>query len=228
MEKIFADIDIEWKPLSNDHEKLESFFIKILDSFLKDEEIHSSYLISGVFGQGKTTFLYHICKKSVEKGMLPIFVIARDIFEIINANDYGEVKIEIDKIVTNLKNFLQAKDFPKYQEYIKSMSSESQEKLLDFYKKNYDNISHFDKVIFIVDELEDVYKKLKEKAGSDPLRTWLEGKSYLKILALTPSGIHDLGGADESRLIKWNIPPVSIEYIRETTGFSTGKANALW
>jgi hypothetical protein len=228
MQKIFADIDIEWKPLSDDHKNLESYFMNVLDSFLKGNDVHPSYLISGVFGQGKTTFLYYILKKSIEKGMLPIFVIARDLFEKINATDYGEVKERIDELIENLKNTFIKKDFSQYKQYIMSMPSESQEKLVDFYKKNYDGISHFNRVILIVDELEDVYKKIKEKAGSDPLRTWLEGKSYLKILALTPSGIYDLGGADESRVIKWNIPPVSIEYVRETSGLSTGKSNALW
>jgi len=228
MQKIFADIDIEWKPLSDDHKNLESYFMNVLDSFLKGNDVHPSYLISGVFGQGKTTFLYYILKKSIEKGMLPIFVIARDLFEKINATDYGEVKERIDELIENLKNTFIKKDFSQYKQYIMSMPSESQEKLVDFYKKNYDRISCFNKVILMVDELEDVYKKTKEKAGSDPLRTWLEGKSYLKILALTPSGIYDLGGADESRFIKWNIPQVSIEYIREKIGLSTGKSNALW
>lgn len=228
MKKIFADIGGEWKPLSKGHEKLELYFMNVIDSFLKGDDIHPSYLISGVFGQGKSTFLYHLCRKSVEKGMLPIFVIACDLFEKINAKDYGEVRVKIDEIVRDMKDAFKNENFPQYKQYIRSMPPEYQEKLVDFYKENCNRISYLDKAILIVDEVEDVYKRIKEKAGSDPLRTWLEGKLYLKILALTPSGIYDLGGADESRLIKWIIPPVSIEYVRETTGLSTGKANALW
>lgn len=228
MEKIFADIDQEWKPLSSEHKKLESCFMNVLDSFLKGDEIHPSYLILGVFGQGKTAFLYHILQESVEKGMLPIFVIACDVFEKIDATDYGKVKEKTDEIIENLRDTINKEDFSQYKQYIKSLPSESQGKLEDFYRENLNRISHSDKVILIVDELEDVYKKIKEKVGSDPLRTWLEGKSYLKILSLTPSGVYDLGGADESRVIKWHIPPVSIEYVRETSGLTTGKSNALW
>jgi len=104
----------------------------------------------------------------------------------------------------------------------------SRKKLLDYYHTNLDKIKHFDKVILLIDELEDAYSVLKKKAGSDPLRTWLEDRYYLKILALTPTGIYDLGGADESRLIKEPIPAISIEYLRGKFKLEAGKANALW
>ncbi|MGB9856395.1 MAG: hypothetical protein ACPLKS_07670, partial [Caldisericum exile] len=210
------------------HEKLESYFKDILDAFFRGDDIHPSYLITGVFGQGKTTFLYHILRESIEKGILPIFVIARDISEKIETRDYGEVRKRINEITEKLKSDFQKGDFIQYGQYIMSLPERSQKELIEFYQRNLDKISHSDKVILLIDELEDVYKKIKEKAGSDPLRTWLEDKSYLKILSLTPSGIYDLGGADESRLIKWNIPPVSIEYVRKNIELSTGKANALW
>jgi len=227
-DKIFADINQEWEKLSEDHEKMESYFKEVLSAFLKGNDVHPSYLITGVFGQGKTSFLYHILRESVNIGILPIFVIARDLFKKIEAKDYGEVKEEINRIVEELKASIQNGDFSQYRQFIISLPSESQEELIKFYQKNLDKISQFDKLVLLVDELEDIYKKIKEKAGSDPFRTWLEDKSYLKILSLTPSGIYDLGGADESRLIKWNVPPVSIEYIRKHIELSTGKANALW
>ena len=227
MEKIFADVNQKWEPLSTDHEKLESYFFEtVLDTFLRGDDIHPSYLITGVFGQGKTSFLYHVLRKSIEKGILGIFVIAGDIK--IEAKDYGEVKERINEIVENLKIDFQKNEFSQYRQYITSLSQKSQDELIKLYKTDLDEISHSDKVILLVDELEDIYKKIKEKAGSDPFRAWLEDKSYLKILSLTPSGIYDLGGADESRLIKWNIPPVSIEYIRKNIELSTGRANALW
>jgi len=228
-DKIFADINQEWETLSDDHKEMESYFKeKVLNPFLKGNDVHPSYLIIGVFGQGKTSFLYHILRESVNIGILPIFVIARDLFEKIEARDYGEVKEEINRVVEELKTNIQNGNFSQYKQFIISLPSESQEELIKFYQGNLDKISQFDKLVLLVDELEDVYKRVKEKAGSDPLRTWLEDKSYLKILSLTPSGIYDLGGADESRLIKWNIPPISIEYIRKHMGLLIGKANALW
>lgn len=227
-EKIFADINQKWEALSTDHEKMELYFKNVLDAFLEGDDVHPSYLITGVFGQGKTAFLYHILRKSVERSILPVFVIARDLFEKIEANDYGEVREEINRIVEELKTDIQKGEFSQYKQFIMSLPSKSQEKLIEFYQENLDKISESDKLMLLVDELEDVYKRIKEKAGLDPLRTWLEDKSYLKILSLTPSGIYDLGGADESRLIKWNIPPVSIEYIRNKMGLPAGKANALW
>jgi len=227
-EKIFADINQKWEALSTDHEKMELYFKNVLDDFLKGDDVHPSYLITGVFGQGKTAFLYHILRESVERSILPVFVIARDLFEKIEANDYGEVKEEINRIVEELKTDIQNGEFSQYKQFIMSLPSKSQKKLIEFYQENLDKISESDKLILLVDELEDVYKRIKEKSGLDPLRTWLEDKTYLKILSLTPSGIYDLGGADESRLIKWNIPPVSIEYIRNEIGLPAGKANALW
>lgn len=227
-DKIFADINQEWEKLSEDHEKMESYFKEVLNAFLKGNDVHPSYLITGVFGQGKTSFLYHILRESVNIGILPIFVIARDLFEKVEARDYGEVKEEINRIVEELKTSIQSGNFSQYKQFITSLPSKSREELIKFYQKNLDKISQFEKLVVLIDELEGVYKKLKEKAGVDPLRTWLEDRSYLKILSLTPSGIYDLGGADESRLIKWNIPSISIEYIRKHMGFSIGKANALW
>ena len=228
-EKIFADINQKWEALSTDHEKMESYFKKeVLNTFLTSKDIHPSYLITGVFGQGKTAFLYHLLRESIAMGILPIFVIARDLFEKVEARDYGEVKEEINRIVEELKTNIQSGNFSQYKQFITSLPSKSREELIKFYQKNLDKISQFEKLVVLIDELEGVYKKLKEKAGVDPLRTWLEDRSYLKILSLTPSGIYDLGGADESRLIKWNIPSISIEYIRKHMGFSIGKANALW
>jgi len=228
-ENIFADINQEWIALSPDHEEMEFYFRRILEKFSRGEDVHPSYLLIGVFGQGKTAFLYHILKKSIEFNILPIFVIARDLFEKIEAKDYGEVKEKINEVVEELKtNITQKGDFSQYKQFIMSLPKKSQEELIKFYQRNLDKVSKADKFILLVDELEDIYNKLKEKAGLDPLRTWLEDKSYLKILSLTPSGIYDLGGADESRLIKWHIPPVSIEYIRNKLGLSPGKANALW
>ncbi len=226
MEKIFADVNQKWESLSTDHEELVLYFETVLDDFLGRDEVHPSYLITGVFGQGKTSFLYHVLRKSIEKGILGIFVVARDMK--IEAKDYGEVKEKINEIVKNLKTDFQKDDFSQYRQYITSLSQKSQDELIKLYKTNLDKISRSDKVILLVDELEDIYKKIKEKAGSDPFRAWLEDKSYLKILSLTPSGIYDLGGADESRLIKRNIPRVSIEYIRKNIELSTGRANALW
>ena len=228
MERIFADIDETWEPLSKEHEQLEKKFLLILNDFLAGKEKHPSYLITGVFGQGKTVFLYHLLKKCIEKGMLPIFVIAVDLFENIDVKNYGEVKEKINKVIECLKQCFKSRSLSEYEKYIKSMPDSSKKKLLEYYNRNLDKIRYFDKVVLLIDELEDAYRILEKKAGADPLRTWLEDRTYLKILALTPTGIYDLGGADESRLIKETIPAVSIEYIREKFQLNAGKANALW
>lgn len=228
MEKIFADIDEKWENLSSEHERLEKTFLDILQKYLRgDDLLGYSYLITGVFGRGKTTFLYHILKKSIDMGMLPIYVIAIDLFNYIEAEDYSAVRNAINTVIEKLKNSFKNKDLSFYENFIKAMPENSRKKLLEYYKTNIDKIKHFDKIILLIDELEDAYPKLKMKAGGDPLRTWLE-ENYLKILALTPTGIYDLGGADESRLIKFPIPAVDIEYLRNKFDLDAGKANILW
>jgi len=228
MKRIFADINQKWELLSDDHEKLVSHFNNILESFLQGEEIHPSYLITGVFGAGKTMFMIEIFKTCVNKGLFPIYVLAEDIFTKITGTTLSSVKSEINKFVKSAVEAFNNRNFEQIKGLINTEEGELKNDLIDLLSQNCDKMSHPSKVVLLVDELEDKYKLIKDKVGPDPLRVWLEDRSYLKILSLTPSGIYDLGGADDSRLVKWGIPPVSIEYLRGKIELSTGKANALW
>jgi DNA replication protein DnaC len=133
MERIFADINQKWEPLSDGHEKLVSNLNNILETFLQGEEIHPSYLITGVFGAGKTLFLYHILKESLNKGMLPIFVLAGDLFERISAKNDGEVMEELNRVVEGLKDAFRERNFSLITLYVKSMPSDQREKLINYY-----------------------------------------------------------------------------------------------
>ena len=229
MKRIVADVKQDWESLSDDHEKLTNHVGEILDKYVMGEEADLSFLITGVFGIGKTLLMIHIFKECLNKGLLPLYVLAEDIFGTIAEGRPGDLKRKTNNFVSSFVECFKDEDYEEIRTLIRAEKGELKNDLLNILEHNQGKVKHAGKVVLLVDELEDEYKSIKEKIGTDPLRLLLQDKSYLKFLSLTPSGVYGLGGADESRLQKLNIPPVSIEYIRtKIEDISVGKANALW
>ena len=242
MNNIVAYINQEWINLSNEHGEIQKEVDdNILRNYLDGKDIHPSYLITGVFGAGKSTLMVYVFKKSLDMGVLPIYILAEDISKLIDEHQIeGHEKLAgfINKYVKDIKNAFKNKDFESIEEkllYIsgKDSGADKSGKIIkseayEYLKENYDKVKNPDKIVLLVDELEDTYKDIKSKIGSDPLRTFLEDKSFLKFFAMTPSGIHDLGGADETRFIIKIIPSLDIEYLRKKYDLSAEKCNALW
>lgn len=73
MGRIVADISQNWESLSAGHERLTKRIDKLLNDYLTGQESEGmSFLITGVYGAGKTLLMIHIFKESVRKGLLPL------------------------------------------------------------------------------------------------------------------------------------------------------------
>ena len=97
MLRIVADVNQEWEILSDEHERLNNTISNILDSYRDGTLQHHSYAIIGVFGSGKTQLMIHIFKKALEKGLLPIYLLAEDIFK-----DFEGTPAELNEYVSQL------------------------------------------------------------------------------------------------------------------------------
>ncbi|EHP89538.1 hypothetical protein [Methanotorris formicicus] len=231
MDSIVAYMNQEWEYLSKEHEKIQRDVDNILKDYSKSKDIHPSYLITGVYGAGKSTLMVHIFKKNLDMGMLPLYILAEDILNLIGENQIeGHEKLAefLNKYVENIKNAFKNKDFELIKNLLYVSGENIKSEAYEYLKENYEKVKNPEKIVLLIDELEDNYKKIKNKIGHDPLRTFLEDKSFLKFFAMTPSGIHDLGGADASRFKNIPIPSVDIEYIKEKYNLPAGKRNALW
>lgn len=233
---IVPDVKQDWENLSDDHERLANRIDKILYKYSNNEDF-DPYVIIGTFGAGKTQLMVHIFKKSIKKGLLPIYLLAEDLFTKKASNNGKKIiegtpedlKEHVNTITSKIGKCFEDKNYEQMSTIINAGEGDLKNDLLNLLQ-NEEEIKN-SKLVLLVDELEGQYKFLKNSIKTNdnsPLREWLDNRSYIKFLSLAPSGVYELGLADESHLVKVIIPPVDIRYIRNKYNLSAGKANALW
>ena len=229
MQRIIADYDIPWTDLSEEHKNMRERVCKLLDRFYNNEKVDPSYLVSGIYGSGKTMFLLLVVKESVKRGIVPIYILADDIIENCSGKTYQELKSSIDEYISAIYSATIAGSDKELQKLIKINGSGFKETIYNKVKDALKKDNSKQKYVVLVDEMEDSYNTLKGWAGVDPLREWLSDPNYMKFIAMTPSGIHDLGGADEGRLSKeFRMPHVSLSFLRKELNLQPGPSNLLW
>jgi hypothetical protein len=236
---IIAAYETEWQSLSKGHERIRVKISEILKNYSENKLDYHSYAVIGTFGVGKTQLLYHIHKTAISKGIVPIYVIAEDLFkEAITAETGaytpGDLFTLVKKKIKNLGQALKEKQHEKVREILDprgELSGDTKD-LLDSLIKSFSGMDIPEsKVLLLVDELEGQYGILQTKAKTmdrSPLREWLEDKICLKFLAFAPAGIYELGGADRDRVKRIVIPPADIDYLRENLIKEPGRSNGAW
>jgi hypothetical protein len=234
-----ADYNREWEHLSIEHETKHFEVKEILSSYIGNKPLkYMAYAILGTYGVGKTQFLYHVHKLAIEKGVIPLYFLAEDLFrEVITENQTwtpGNVYNLIEDKISKLKEFLSKKVSAEIQNIldprgkIRKDSPELVERVLEQFSGR---VSEEDKITLLVDELEGQYgnlQRLVQSRDRSPLREWLESKSHLKFLAFAPAGIYELGGADRDRVKRIVLPAADTKYIREKLIRDAGKSNSCW
>ncbi len=230
MEALTARLSSEWHVLSSKHAELKEEFEQILQQYRDGGLERHAYLIKGVYGQGKSALLFFLFRRAKEMGLFPVLSMAAKLFLADDASaekvptNYADLKEWVD---AKVQRAVQAIAGRRWEE-VELWKGFSQDVLTDM-QQFYENATMDpDRLVLLVDELEDVYQKLVEHVGGDPLRGWLQDSKYLKVVALTPAGVHDLGTADRQRLGIFLIPTVDPLYIRDHYGLPAGKANAAW
>ena len=230
-----------WGFLSDKHKELEDKLDKILKEYSESPNSNWPYwtnAVIGVFGAGKTQFLYHVFKKSLQKGFLPLYFIAEDLFgDIFNIGKENRTPGKLSEIasrkIENAKNAIAKGDRDALE---KVLNPKHRDEMKEMIKDLLDSFASRDvysaKIVVLVDELEALYKSLQDEVKADersPLRDWFERKDCLKFVALAPAGIYEMGGADQTRCYRLVIPPVDVAYIkRNYFPKHPGKANACW
>jgi hypothetical protein len=236
---VIAKYGADWQYLSDEHEEIARLLGEMLDDYGNGQLDHLSYAVIGTFGVGKTQFLFHIFKTAKEKGLLPLYWIAEDLFrEVITSSSEtatpGDIYQLIEQKVENLKKALSEKNEAKVWEILdpRGKLRNDTPELVDLIIKEFSRPEVYDnKIVLLVDELEGQYGVLQEKTQTkdrSPLRDWLESKSYLKFLAFAPAGIYELGGADRGRVKRIVLPPADTDYIRKNLVKDAGRSNACW
>lgn len=238
---IFPSYGGIWESLSEKHRELEDKLEVILKGYSGTPNLnwpHWANAVVGVFGSGKTQFLYHVFKKSLEGGFLPLYFFAEDLFGEIfvteKENQTPGVLSEIAfGIVEDAKKAIAKRDKAALEEILNPRKRRDLTEMINDLLEKFASIDVYGaKIVVLVDELEQQYKSLQNEVRSDeqsPLRDWLERKDCLKFVALAPAGIYEMGGADQTRCYRLIIPAVDVTYIRQKYfPHHTGKANACW
>lgn len=240
MARIIPLVEIKWEHFSRSHEELEKKVDGVLEQYAATPgpEFVWSHVVVGTFGAGKTQFLFHVFNKALEKGLLPLYFLAEDLFgeiirgEVETAWLPGNVADLVAEKVSKAKDSISKGDRLALTDIL-NPQTENATRMMD---QLIDRFAHKDasslKGVLLLDELEQQYRTLQAKVRVDersPLRAWLERKNHLRFLALAPVGIYEMGGADQTRVGRLVIPLVDITYVREKYfPQDVGKANACW
>jgi len=163
MKNPIAGINDEWENLSADHERLTNEIHALLDGYLNDTGNgldKSSFLITGVYGAGKTSLMVHIFKECLVRGLLPIYVLAEDIFKDVTGTQ-GDLKRKANEFVSSFVEKFDASDFDGMKMVISAGDKDLKTDLVTILNQNRNNICVQRKIILLVDELEDEYKSIK-------------------------------------------------------------------
>jgi hypothetical protein len=234
-----ADYNKKWEYLSTEHEVKDKDIQKILDHYRDDKSLkYIAYAVLGTYGVGKTQFLYHIHKCSIEREIMPLYFLAEDLFREVITEDRlwtpGEVYSLIENKITKIKECLSVANPSEVKNIIDprgKVMRDSPEVIERVLEKFSGNVSENPKIILLIDELEGQYGNLQEIVQTkdrSPLREWLESKTHVKFLAFAPAGIYELGGADRDRVKRIVLPPADVKYIRENLVKDAGKSNSCW
>ncbi|MCX5676479.1 MAG: ATP-binding protein [Planctomycetota bacterium] len=243
---ILADYGSDFRALSLRHEALIKRAADLLDAYQRGEAQHPTYAVIGTFGAGKTQFLYHLARQALERGLIPLLFLAEDVFsEVIRTEavfTQGDVATLVERKATEAVEAL-------------SHGGKSEEELRESFRTVLDPRGHGNrvvdalaehfagrrvenpKVLLLIDELEGLYGILQRRVLTDkdrsPLREFFQsrllfGITYLKFCALAPAGIYELGGADQTRVLRLVIPAADVDYIRSNLISEPGRANSAW
>ena len=237
---ILAEYKADFQPLSLDHERLIQCTDDILNQYTHNVTIHPTYAVIGTFGAGKTQFLYNLHRKSLGVGLLPIFILAEDLFSEIIRTDttftQGDVATLVNEKVRRVLGAIDSPDKSK-AEIRQSISAITDPRgiagplLDDLLEKDSGKFRRPLRFILLVDELEGQYRTLQHRVQTpgdrSPLRELFEAP-FLKFFSLAPAGIYEMGGADQTRALRLVIPAADIHYVRTKLVPQTGRANACW
>jgi hypothetical protein len=234
-----ADIEKEWVPLSHLNAKHAERIEEYLSRYIKGDRNVPRIAIVGPYGQGKTQLLFHILKKTFEKGAIALYTHADIIVKFIVQQFGQNGKILPSDLPTLLRKAI-VKDLKniqlgKFENLILTHPDVAQ-----WTKEHLPDTDSNSPLVLLIDELEQAYETLQSKIESsdrNPIRGLLDSREVYAILAFAPRSIYEYkmgasfgeGEAERRRLDVFNLPPVSAAEIKNFLGIDErGFANFIW
>jgi len=233
-----AAIESELLPLSDQHKAYLEQIATYINELSKGNRNIPRLAIVGPYGQGKTQFLFHIMKLTLENGGIAVYTHADRIVKLIEKKcgvDGAILPSDLPGLVreamlADLKNLNKQDELllikePEISDYVKSHMGN-------------DPLPKF--AVILIDEMEQAYELLQRKIRTNdknPIRSLLDSKETYTVLAFAPRSIYEYklgaafgeGEAERSRFDTLYLPPVNSREIKTYLNIpDKGFANFLW
>ena len=234
-----ADLGTEWVPLSVLHQKFAERMEDYVSQYLSGNRGTPRIAIVGPYGQGKTQLLFHILKKTLEKGGVPFYTHADLVVKSIE-REIGKDQRVIPSDLPKLLHKTVLSD-------IAAIAGGSFENVvlmhpdvIQWMKIHFSSVEESKGIVLLIDELEQSYENLQDKVDSkdrNPLRGLIDAKEIFTILSFAPRSIYEYkmsaalgeGEAETRRLDIFNLPPVSPVELKTFLKIDNrGFANFIW
>lgn len=237
MTGIQPSYEAEWEPFSAGHEQLARAADQLLADYARSKKGQNlAHAVVGTFGAGKTQFLCHVFRRALAAGVTPWYVGAEHLFrEILIADGPQWLPAQLSNLVIEKVSLFRHAVANREESQLRELAGAATpwahqmvDELLDYSAEGKVNTA---KIVLLVDELEQEYARLQQRVQADdrsPLREWIDTDPCLKMLALAPAGIYEMGGADQRRVQRWTLPGVDPTYVRANSGLAAARANAAW
>jgi len=235
-----ATLDAEWLPLSEQHLKHLQHLERILTEYLRGNKDIPAVAVVGPYGQGKTQLLFHIVKKVVEEGGVPVYTHADRIVKLINQKTGEDAKV----LPLDLPKYIQEAMLEEIRNIRNGQSKKNtlltNQQVINYLEGRLTGDLGNKPMVLLIDELEQAYQTLRDKIDTsdrNPIRSLLNPKEILTVLAFAPRSIYEYelgatlgeGEAETSRLSIFPLPTLSPKELRRFLKIpSRGFANFIW
>ena len=216
-----ASLEQNWQDFTEKHKKIREEIENRINSFLKGNP-QNLIAIWAPFRQGKTQLLYNLFKFIWENNGISFFT---NLENIIPKEEMGasEFKDYLEKEL--LENSIQHLKNNEINEII-ILNNDTK----DYLEKKEDLELNNERVIILVDEMEQNYKKLLNKVLTDdksPLRELTAQKKFMVIAAFAPTSFYEAlcGEAEKGRWETFKIPLI---YARDIQNRNKNLGNFIW
>lgn len=216
-----------WKDFSKEHralrQEVETSLAKYREGGLRDP-----IAVWGAFGAGKTQFLYWVAERSLDEGLIPVYLHLSDLLiDLPNKPSPDAFRDHANSFLAKILTALREhRDDPLLGQVFR------EDALLSYLV---DRLQGADvdemRPVLLVDELEQAYITLRNSVQADdasPLRAWLEDRTF-KVCAFAIGSMYVLGKADRERMRVLPIPAVRPSFAKPLLNDIPETAvNSLW
>ena len=216
-----------WKDFSKEHRALRQ---EVETSLAKYREggVRDPIAVWGAFGAGKTQFLYWVAERSLDEGLIPIYLHLSDLLiDLPNKPSPDGFRDHANSFLVKILTALREhRDDPVLGHVFRDNAFRSY--IVDrLQQADVDEM----RPVLLVDELEQAYITLRNSVQADdasPLRAWLEDRTF-KVCAFAVGSMYVLGKADRERMRVLPIPAVRPSFAKPLLeDIPEAAANSLW